>query len=102
MSWSASVALITSLADLSVDAQSEALLFQLGELGKGILSCLVLDVNISQNRIISRWQIQNTNTQVQWGIIINVVTVSFHTNPLTRIGAYSVLVARWQVILFIK
>ena len=34
---------------------------------------------------------------MQWGIIINVVTVSFHTNPLTRIGAYSVLVARWQV-----
>jgi len=62
-----------------------------------IISTLVLGAKeIFQLMHSQKLYFFNWENWVQWGIIINVVTVSFHTNPLTRIGAYSVLVARWQ------
>ena len=38
----------------------------------------------------------NWENWVQWGIIINVVMVSFHSNPLENINNFTVLVTRWQ------
>ena len=38
----------------------------------------------------------NWENWVQWGIIINVVMVSFHRNPLENINNFTELVTRWQ------
>ena len=38
----------------------------------------------------------NWENWVQWGIIINVVTVSFHKNPLPNLVVFAPLVERWQ------
>ena len=38
----------------------------------------------------------NWENWVQWGIIINVVMVSFHRNPLENINKFTELVTRWQ------
>ena len=45
----------------------------------------------SQNLYILNWE-----NWVQWGIIINVVMVSFHTNPLSSLQEWEELVSRWQ------
>ena len=45
----------------------------------------------SQNLYFLNWE-----NWVQWGIIINVVMVSFHTNPFTSLTTWVELVSRWQ------
>ena len=44
----------------------------------------------SQNLYILNWE-----NWVQWGIIINVVMVSFHSNPLSSLQEWEELVSRW-------
>ena len=44
----------------------------------------------SQNLYFLNWE-----NWVQWGIIINVVMVSFHTNPLSSLQEWEELVSRW-------
>ena len=62
-----------------------------------ILSTLVLSAKeIFQLMHSQKLYFCNWENWVQWGIIINVVTVSFHTNPLPQLEVYSPLVARWQ------
>ena len=38
----------------------------------------------------------NWENWVQWGIIVNVVMVSFHNNPLESIDKFTFLITRWQ------
>ena len=45
----------------------------------------------SQNLYFLNWE-----NWVQWGIIINVVMVSFHSNPLASLEEWVSLVSRWQ------
>ena len=45
----------------------------------------------SQNLYFLNWE-----NWVQWGIIINVVMVSFHTNPFASLTTWVELVSRWQ------
>ena len=38
----------------------------------------------------------NWENWVQWAIIINVVMISFHKNPLLSLNTFTVLITRWQ------
>ena len=62
-----------------------------------IMSTLVLSAKeIFQLMHSQKLYFFNWENWVQWGIIVNVVTVSFHRNPLLSIGRFTRLVARWQ------
>ena len=45
----------------------------------------------SQKQYFLNWE-----NWVQWCIIINVVMISFHSNPLLSLEKFTVLVSRWQ------
>ena len=62
-----------------------------------ILSTLILSAKeIFQLMHSQKLYFCNWENWVQWGIIINVVTVSFHSNPLPSLDLYTQLVQRWQ------
>ena len=62
-----------------------------------IMSTLVLSAKeVFQLMHSQKLYFLNWENWVQWGIIINVVMVSFHTNPFTSLHSWVELVSRWQ------
>ena len=62
-----------------------------------IMSTLVLSAKeVFQLMHSQKLYFLNWENWVQWGIIINVVMVSFHRNPLENINKFTFLVTRWQ------
>lgn len=62
-----------------------------------IISTLVLSAKeIFQLMHSQKLYFCNWENWVQWGIIINVVTVSFHSNPIPNLDVFVKLVERWQ------
>ena len=45
----------------------------------------------SQRAYFTNWE-----NWVQLGIIVNVLLISFHTNPMNGLGSYARLIERWQ------
>ena len=62
-----------------------------------IISTLILSAKeIFQLMHSQKLYFCNWENWVQWGIIISVMTVSFHTNPFPNLDVYVHLVERWQ------
>ena len=62
-----------------------------------IMSTLILSAKeVFQLMHSQKLYFLNWENWVQWGIIINVVTISFHSNPLESINDFTFLVKRWQ------
>ena len=62
-----------------------------------IMSTLVLSAKeVFQLMHSQKLYFLNWENWVQWGIIINVVMVSFHTNPFSSLHSWVELVSRWQ------